>query len=127
MPHTMLGAVYSALYIFPWVYLLSTLTGKRVSREFIFATYTYAYLTSIGLVVYFNLLLDKYNNSNTIPISMIVMILVSMCVLVIYYWNQKHKRNENLWQLLPHYLYVIPFVPMYIGLILVVSTLYTSW
>ncbi len=123
--NAVVGFVYAWFFVLPWYYFRQVQSRKPVSSTFIVASHALAYAISFGLLLFFNYFLAHVNNSNTIPLLMILMALLSASIVGLCYWSRLRQR-QNPFEAWPHYLYVTPFIPLYIDLILVLTTVYAD-
>ena len=110
-----IGGVYTALFILPFFYLLSTLKGKPFPREVVLISHIIVYTIAISCIAFYFIFLPgsmDYSTSRTILTIMGVLTFASLSIVALFYRWIPFDR-------LPHYIHVVPFVALYVNIITV--------
>ena len=110
-----IGVVYTALFVVPVFYLLSRLRGRSFPTEGVLLSYGIVYLTATSCIAFYFVVLPPYIDYTTsivVPIVMALVTLVSLSMVTSFY-------RLILLGHLPHYIYVVPFIALYVSTITV--------
>ena len=113
------SAVYSMLFILPWIYFRSVSRGKQKPRDFVLLAWALTYISATGFV------------SFTIDALLILVVVLLMgaasCVITGFFiLNRRIVNFSNFHQSLPHYIFAAPFLALYVGAITAICLFYFS-
>ena len=117
------SAVYSMLFILPWIYFRSVSRGKQKPRDFVLLAWALTYISAIGFVSisrFFPLTIDAL----LILIVVLLMGAASCVITGFFILNRRVVNFSNFHQSLPHYIFAAPFLALYVGAITAICLFY---
>ncbi len=122
------GATYSALFLVPWIYLILRMCGLSMSNGMIYLAYALLYAVWVFAVVMSPIL---YEYSVVLLIVSLLSLVASLILLIdryrsdreydaqIYRKSSPERVGRTSTTSLPHFLYILPFILLFIWLLLV--------